>query len=178
MMRFQRLTSADDALFEEAFALYGVGFPEHERRDGEKQRALMANPLYHFDAIMDGGTFAGIMLYWLFPRYAYIEHFAIHPDRRGKSLGSGSLRLFCRRHEPVILEIDPPVDAVSVRRESFYKRLGFAANSFDHAHPAYRRSFPPHRLVVMSHPRSLTEGEYGRFAGDLAAVVMADAESA
>lgn len=174
-MHFQRLTSDGDVLFDTAFTLYTASFPEHERRIREKQCALMANPRYHFDAIMREDAFAGIALYWTFPGYAYIEHFAVHPNIRGQSVGSECLRLFCGRHESVVLEIDPPVDPVSTRREAFYKNLRFLTNPRPHAHPAYRAAFAPHSLVVMSHPRRLSEAEYARFADDLRRVVMADA---
>lgn len=176
-MHFERLTSDRDGLFEQAFSLYEASFPKHEQRVLEKQRALMPDPLYHFDAIVDDGVFAGIVLYWAFRGYCYIEHFAVDAALRGRSIGSKSLSLFCAGHDLVVLEIDPPVDAVSVRREGFYQRLGFKQNPYPHAYPAYRRHFPPHELVVMSHPRPLAPQEYAQFAGDLCSVVMADAES-
>lgn len=175
-VHFQRLTSGDDGLFEKAFDLYTVSFPEHEQRFRANQCALMANTDYHFDAIMDGDSFAGIILYWEFPGYAYIEHFAIHPELRGRAFGSESLRLFGGGRDLVVLEIDPPDDPVSVRREAFYHKLGFRTNPFSHTHPRYRESFPPHRLVVLSSPRELTEKEYARFAEDLSGIVMADAQ--
>ncbi|MCD8139156.1 MAG: GNAT family N-acetyltransferase [Planctomycetaceae bacterium] len=175
-MHFTRLTSADDALFAQAFAVYETSFPLHEQRTLDKQQAIMARPAYYFDAIVEEGEFAGILLWWRFDGYAYVEHFAINTAFRGKSLGSRSLELFCADKALVILEIDPPVDPVSIRRESFYTRLGFCVNPYPHAHPSYRRQFPPHDLVVMSHDRPLEPEEYDAFSDDLAHRVMADAE--
>ncbi len=175
-MHFTRLTSSADTLFARAFELYETSFPVHEQRTLEKQRAIMAQPAYYFDVIVEDDDFAGILLWWRFDGYAYIEHFAINTAVRGKSLGSRSLEMFCADKALVILEIDPPVDPVATRRESFYTRLGFCANPYPHAHPAYRRQFPPHDLVVMSHDRPLEPEEYDSFADDLAHIVMADAE--
>ncbi|MCD8350647.1 MAG: GNAT family N-acetyltransferase [Planctomycetaceae bacterium] len=175
-MHFTRLTSADDTLFAPAFELYETSFPQHEQRTLDRQKAIMAQPDYYFDVIVEEGDFAGILLWWRFDGYAYIEHFAINTARRGRSLGSRSLAMFCADKALVVLEIDPPVDPVASRRESFYTRLGFCANPSPHAHPSYRREFPPHQLVVMSHPRPLEPEEYDCFADDLAHKVMADAE--
>lgn len=134
----------------------------------------MGNPLYHFDLVMDGDALAGILLSWHFAGYAYVEHFAINPELRGKSLGSKSLEAFCAMHDLVILEIDPPIDPVAVRREVFYQKLGFHSNPYPHRHPPYRPGVTPHELVVMSHARAVTREEYGQFADDLANIVMAD----
>lgn len=176
-MTFQRLTSDTGELFDRAFAVYRTSFPEFEQRSPEKQRVLMRNPAYHLDLVLEGEeeAFAGLLAYWEFPGYAYIEHFAIHPDFRGKSLGSAVLGEFCAGRERVILEIDPPEDDVSIRRENFYKKLGFVSNPYPHRHPAYQKRFPPHRLVTMSHPRGMSPAEYNRFADDLQNVVMSDA---
>lgn len=173
-IHFQTLTSGTDDLFESAFALYSVSFPEHEQRSIEKQCALMGNQLYHFDAIIADGVFAGIILYWTFDSYTYVEHFAIHPDLRGQAVGSKSMRAFCRNHNSVILEIDPPTDPLSIRRQEFYQKLGFRTNSHSHEHPAYKKAFSPHPLTVMSYPRELPKKEYRKFSNDLAAVVMGD----
>ncbi len=174
-MMFQRLTSDMGELFDQAFALYRTSFPEFEQRSLEKQRVLMHNTAYHLDLVLEDSVFAGLLAYWEFPGYAYIEHFAIHPDFRGKSLGSAVLREFCAERELVILEIDPPTDAISIRRENFYKKLGFVSNPYAHHHPAYQKRFTPHTLVAMSHPRELAQAEYDRFVDELKNVVMSDA---
>lgn len=176
-MEFRRLLSADAPLFAAAAALYEISFPEHEKRLPEKQRAVMTNPRYHFDVILEDNVFAGILLYWEGASYTYIEHFAIEKSLRGKALGSGSLEAFCENHGLVVLEIDPPVTEIAIRREGFYGRLGFKRNGYAHAHPAYRKKFPPHELVVMSCPRTLAEEEYRLFRSELAEVVMGDAET-
>jgi len=173
-MEFRRLISARDPLFTPAFALYEESFPKYEQRLPDKQKAVMTDPLYHFDIITDNGVFMGILLYWNISRYVYIEHFAIHPSVRGKALGSRSLEAFFENHPAVILEIDPPENEVSIRREYFYQRLGFQRNSYAHTHPPYRKQFEPHRLVVMSYPKLMTESEYLLFRQELSEIVMRD----
>ena len=70
----------------------------------------------------------------------------------------------CRKVGRVILEIDPPVDDISIRRLHFYERLGFVANPYRYIHPSFRKPFTPHRLVLMSYPGAITYEEARSFA--------------
>ena len=72
-----------------------------------------------------------------------------------------------------ILEIDTPVDEVSIHRKAFYERAGYKANEFEHIHPPYHEEYPGHRLVVMSYPQQLTKAGYYSFNQYLSAAVMA-----
>ena len=157
-------------------ALYAASFPGHEQRMPASQRRIMAHGQYHFGILHDGEGFAGLALYWDAGAYLYIEHLCIAPERRGQGLGTAALGLLAETGKPVILEIDPPVDAVSRRRQMFYERAGFTANPYPHIHPPYRPENPGHALVTMSRPRPLTEREYAAFAAYLAGTVMEDCQ--
>ena len=142
-MEFYRITSESEALFRPLYAMYQKSFPLHEQRLPRHQVEALADPAYHFEAIIENGQLAGLIGYWLTEAFAYIEHFAVSPELRGRALGSGALEEFGRRHSLVILEIDPPEDELSIRRERFYRRLGFQSNDYPHLHPAYRDNFEP-----------------------------------
>ena len=74
----------------------------------------------------------------------------------GRPQGDGSRLL--------LLEIDPPQDEVSRRRERFYLSNGMCPNyDYDHVHPSFRPTTDPHRLFLMSYPRPLTEAEFRAF---------------
>ena len=75
-----------------------------------------------------------------------------------------ALALLGGRGKTVILEIDPPVDDISIRRLHFYERLGFVANPYQYIHPSFRKPFTPHRLVLMSYPGAITYEEARSFA--------------
>ena len=79
-------------------------------------------------------------------------------------MGSKALAAFCERVGSVILEIDPPVDEISIRRLRFYRRLGFVENPHEYLHPSFREPFVTHKLVLMRYPRPLDDGEARRFA--------------
>jgi hypothetical protein len=75
-------------------------------------------------------------------------------------------------HNLVILEIDPPVDSISIRRKDFYLRLGFHENKYQHYHPAYRKQNAPHELVILSYPRNISDMEYTKFNEYLKKTIM------
>lgn len=78
--------------------------------------------------------------------------------------------------KPVILEIDPAVGDISCRRQAFYVRNGFFVNPHAHVHPPYRPGHSGHALVLLSHPRPLTDAQYAAFAAYLGDVVMRDCQ--
>ena len=173
-MHFIQLNDPADPRFDGAFALYEISFPLHERRTRAPQAARLSHPEYRFTLLYEGEAFQGILLYWEGPGFRYVEHFAICPELRGRGAGAQALSELCGQGVPVILEIDPPVDEISIRRQHFYERCGFSQNSFPHVHPPYRKGFQDHPLVVMSAPGGLSQETYDRFARYLQNTVMSD----
>ena len=171
-MHFLRLTNSRDAYFAEAMALYAISFPHHEQRQDDSQRAIMSHPEYHFTVILEGEDFVGDILWWETEDFCYVEHFCILPALRGRRYGQQALELLGQRGKTVILEIDPPVDEVSLRRRGFYQRCGFVENSFPHIHPPYHQGNQGHALVVLSSPCALTATEYDAFKAYLDDTVM------
>ena len=173
-MEFLDLTHPGDPRFDTAFQLYESSFPLHERRTRSAQAARLSHPEYRFTLVYEQAQFQGILLYWEGPGFRYVEHFAISPQLRGTGVGSRVLEKLLGQGVPVILEIDPPVDEISIRRKGFYLRCGFVENPYPHIHPPYRARFSGHPLVVLSAPEQLTQEEYSRFSEYLAQVVMSD----
>ena len=171
-MRFERVTSTQHSRYGEALALYGSSFPFHEQRQARSQAEILGNEAYAFNLIYDGGAFVGLLLCWETKTFIYVEHFCILPSMRNKKYGQKALELLERKGKTVILEIDPPVDALSLRRRAFYERAGFVENPYAHTHPAYHANYPGHALVVMSCPAPLTEAAYQEFFTYLKTVVM------
>ena len=149
-MRIERMTTREQPLYERAMELYRGSFPPHELREEPSQQKILNDPAYHFDLLFDGGQFVGEVLYWEIAGFFYIEHFCILPELRNRHYGQAALELL--HSTPLILEIDPPVDAISIRRKGFYERCGFVPNPYRHIHPPYHRGNSGHELVVMSYP--------------------------
>ena len=116
--------------------------------------------LWHYNASFGEARFRGDIPQLEAGEYTYL---AVSPRLRGQNMGSKALAAFCQGRR-VILEIDPPEDEISVRRQHFYQRLGFVANPYAYIHPSFRRPFHPHRLVLMSYPEALTYEEARGFA--------------
>lgn len=173
-MKLEQVTSTCHPMYRRALELYGAGFPLHEQRLPGPQARILADPDYHFSLIDRGDGFAGIILFWEAETFLYVEHFCIAPEMRNQGLGAQALRLLRQRGKPVILEIDPPEDEISVRRQGFYRRCGFAENPYPHVHPPYRPGYSGHRLAVMSCPAALSRAEYDAFYAYLTGRVMAE----
>ena len=163
-LTFGRCRDASGPLMDAAMALYRRSFPAHELRLWTDQQAAMNDPLYHFDlCLLDGAL--------------YVEHFCVEPSMRGHGLGTLILAELAKKSRPIILEIDPLTDDVAIRRKGFYERCGYVANGFAHIHPPYQAANHGHALIVMSHPRALSQAEFDTFTVDLREKVMAYSES-
>lgn len=171
-MRFERLTTTDHGMYTEAMELYKASFPFHEQREAASQADIINNGDYQFNLIYDGNKFIGLILCWETVHFIYVEHFCVLPAERNKKYGQKALELLGRKGKPVILEIDPPIDELSTRRKAFYERVGYAANRYEHVHPAYHKDCPGHPLIVMSYPEGISKDQYSEFAQYLKTVVM------
>lgn len=173
-MHLLRLTSTEHPVYSRAIELYRQSFPLHEQREEAAQQAALRCEDYHFDCILNqAGRLIGILLYWQAPSFWYVEHFCIDPGLRGHGYGRQALQLFLSDKQPVLLEIDPPVDDLSARRKAFYERAGLLENPYAHLHPPYRAGNKPHALVLLSYPQAVTLSEYQAFCVYLANRVMA-----
>ena len=172
-MEWERITDTQHPRYAEAMRLYADSFPLHEQREAASEAEILKNPAYHFDVVCDGGAFVGEILSWEFGALRYVEHFCVLPAMRSR--GYGQKILSARQDRLLLLEIDPPVDAVSRRRKGFYERCGLTENPYPHIHPPYHAGNEGHPLVIMSSPRVLTPKEYEAFRTALRDTVMAHA---
>lgn len=129
-------------------------FPENERRDNPEQRLNTdEHPLFHCDLICteDNNEPIGLITYWDFDRYLYIEHLAIDPQQRSKGYGRVVLGKFITHHNlPIVLEVEHPNDEQSRRRISFYENCNLKLWQCDYLQPPYRKDddFLPLYLMV------------------------------
>ena len=173
-MYFERLNTSDNKKFDDALELYKISFPPHEQRELHSQTEILKDSDYHFNLIYNDDRFVGIILCWETEKFIYVEHFCILPSMRNHSYGTKALELLKHEKKVVILEIDMPVDGVSVKRKAFYERNEFTANNFEHIHPPYHAGNNGHGLMVMSYPRKLGAEEYNDFFDYLKNRVMGD----
>ncbi|ELC8442467.1 GNAT family N-acetyltransferase [Clostridium perfringens] len=170
-MKFIRINSNNEC-FNKAMEIYKVSFPIFEQRTMEDQIKALEDEDYHFNVIYDGDKMVGILLYWDMNGYKYIEHFAIDSSLRGKNYGSRVLKEFCKNNKNVILEIDPPIDEISIKRLNFYSKLGFKLQDFNHIHPSYRKECKSHSLKIMTFNENISKEDYDNFNNLLKKNVM------
>lgn len=173
MITLVRLASPEDGRLESALSLYQSSFPHHEQRARESQIKILSDEAYHFDLVYDEASWAGVILYWETQDFIYVEHFCILPDLRNHNYGQRTLSLLHQRGKPVILEIDPPIDELSIRRSAFYQRAGYRLNPYMHVHPPYHSDLAGHALKIMSQPDMLSQMDYDKFRLYLENHVMA-----
>ena len=173
-MYFERITDSQHPMYAAAIALYQKGFPLHEQREALSQERILRLPDYHFTLSYDKKVFVGLVLYWETETFLYVEHFCILPELRNRHYGQHILTELSKQGKAIILEIDLPVDEISVRRKGFYERCGFAENPYPHVHPPYHKGNHGHALVVMSCPEKITPEEYAAFDMYLRGETMRD----
>ncbi len=129
-------------------------FPEDERRDLDLQRRNVdENSLMRCCVLLDSDMPCGLLTYWDFGDFCYIEHFATDSSVRNRGIGAKAMNCFlsmiCR---PVVLEVEiPGDDAMAIRRIGFYSRLGYELwDSQPYIQPPYRPGGNPLPMHIMS----------------------------
>lgn len=159
-MNFQDLSSEKQ---KELWTIYETSFPTHERRPLKDHVAALKDKRFHAQAVMDRQQITALLFYWDLPGMCYIEHFAVCPSLRGQNYGSRILKKFCELKKNIILEIEPPEDEITKKREHFYHRLGFRSTPFSYTHPGYRSTAYAHQLVLLSYPMGIDAKTFQAF---------------
>ncbi len=134
-------------------SLLVTSFPLEEYRELAQWRAYTdTNERFHNQVILDGDIPVGLISYWYFDTFCYVEHFAIAPNQRNGGYGKSVLQqLFAQLPLlPVVLEVELPVGELETRRIGFYERQAFTLWDFPYQQPPYRPGgeYLPMRLMV------------------------------
>lgn len=163
MMRLTRIGS-EDVHYGFVEELLHTAFPENERRNDDKQRWNADHETrFHCLLVMtDHRKPAGVLTYWEFDTFIYIEHLATAPHLRGQGIGREIVCTFLKEHtpKPVVLEVEIPLDETSSRRIGFYKRCGLELWECDYRQPPYRSSDGWLPMYLMASPGLSPEKEY------------------
>lgn len=128
-------------------------FPKEERRPDVMQRHnTLYNDKFHTLLIREDDKYVGLLSYWDFNDFRYIEHFAVDARHRGSGIGANALKLFIKRgSSPVVLEVEPEGSTqMASRRIEFYRRNGFELWRTPYVQPPYRPCSLPLPLSLMS----------------------------
>ncbi len=153
-----------ESLFGEVWRLLEQSFPSNERWDYAGFLGEYANPEFN-SLIYCPDKLGGVLNYWDFGEFIYVEHFAVSPELRGQGTGAALMEELRRRAggRPLALEAEPPEDSpIAARRIGFYNRIGFVQNPYEYIQPAMGENEQPLPLVIMSSPEIFTEDEFTR----------------
>lgn len=148
---------------DQARKLYLSAFPQEERRPVEQWLHLhQANASFHILVIKSEDAFAGILTYWDFDKFVYIEHFATDVALRGRGLGQGALHSFIKgtKYRPIVLEVELPQTSLAKRRIGFYERVGFSVIEKLYRQPPYPGQTDSLPLLIMSTDASYVNEHY------------------
>lgn len=154
-----RMTSPLHPYTDAWWALYESAFPASERRCWAVHAEALRDTLFHCLYLADDSGFVGLLTYWQLAEVVYVEHLAIVPELRGGGYGHAALELLT---SPVILEIEPVVDALTARRLAFYRSCGFVELPTPHVQLAYQVGQPDIPLLLLSRP-FMDEATVARF---------------
>jgi len=128
----------NDQLWQPFIGLYCSAFPENERRDINRLAEMTStSKMMHVNAIMQNQLFVGLLVYWSFDSFNYLEHFAILPTHRGKGLGTAAIKELTTEKQFWLLEVEPDETELTHRRIQFYNRNGFQVLDRTYIQPAY-----------------------------------------
>ena len=132
-----KTTTSEEYRFVEK--LLTASFPADEYRPLEEQRRNVESiDMFHMNILFAGEESAGLLSYWQFEEFVYVEHFAVLPTLRGKGYGCEAISGLIKEKGRIVLEVELPTDDLSRRRITFYTRCGLTLSPEEYIQPAYR----------------------------------------
>ncbi|MEN6322035.1 MAG: GNAT family N-acetyltransferase [Proteiniphilum sp.] len=162
-MEFLLIREPDNESWKRIWELYEESFPLAERRKADDHLRACGDDRFFPLSAWEGGELIGLMFFWEWDSYRYLEHLAINPEMRGQGYGSQLLRHLRDSAHSIILEIDPLSNELSVRRLQFYERSGYTLTPYRFVHLPYRLDAKAQELLILSYPRMITKEQHNDF---------------
>ena len=154
-INFERINSSSDMVSLEFIrTLFEEAFPPDERRAFDRLLSLTdTEKAFRLYRLSVGNRAVGMLSFWEWDDWLYVEHFAFERSQRGGGYGGRTLEhLIGVKQRPIVLEVEMPEDETSIRRIHFYERLGFRLwSAFSYIQPPYDASKRPLELRLMVH---------------------------
>jgi GNAT superfamily N-acetyltransferase len=152
-MQLKQIHTADTVHFSFVEKLLTESFPANEYRPLENFKFYTDHiPPFHNNIIFEKEKLIGLITYWDFSGFCYIEHFAIDKSLRGRGYGAYSLFLLKKLlNVPLVLEVELPINDIGRRRIQFYLRQGFKTRNNYYTQPPYRPTDRSCPMLLMSY---------------------------
>ena len=170
---FESVTSMDSSLFLDVNRILEKSFIPDERR--EYTPSLFLHSKFKLQAMMFEDNCVGMLSFWEFRDYIFIEHIAIDDEYRNKGLGGKVLKNFFSAYSSylILMEAELPVTDFAKRRLDFYVRIGMQKNVYDYMQPAYSVIKSPVPMIIVSYPHKLSELEFEKIKKEIYVEVYA-----
>ncbi len=162
-MEFKIIKQQDSKRWDMVWNLYENSFPEAERRKIEDHIRASEDEHFYPLSIWDNNQLIGLAFYWQWNNYRYIEYLAVSPELHGHGHGSQIIKHIRDSEHTIILEIDPLINELSVRRLQFYERAGFTLTPYRFMHLPYRIDGASQELLILSYPQMITKEQHTDF---------------
>lgn len=162
-MKFQIIDRKNSEKWDKVWQLYESSFPIAERRKIDDHLRATKNRHFYPMSVWEDEELLGIAFYWEWNNYRYVEYLAVPDKLHGKGYGSQIIKKIRESDHIIILEIDPLINELSVRRLQFYERAGFTLTPFRFMHLPYRIDGVSQELLILSYPRMITKEEHQDF---------------
>lgn len=149
--------------FQQAWAIYEECFPVDGRRPLSSHLDTQSDLRYTFSPLFgENRTVVGILGFWRFDEFTFIEHIGVSSACRGSGIGTSTVKqLQDAAHLPLILETErPEMNIQAPRRIRWYESLGFHSNRQDYYQPAYAVHQNPVPSRIMSYPHMLSSKDF------------------
>ena len=84
VMRLKQLHSQSDPEFQETWLIYESSFPPDERQSKGAQKKRFGVRGYSWSAAVEGGQVIGMLEFWNFSGFSFVDHIAIADSHRNR----------------------------------------------------------------------------------------------
>lgn len=155
MVSIKKISLENKSDLEFVEKLYIESFPQEERRSVIKMHRLIVDESrFHFNVITDESDIRiGLITYWVFDSFIYVEHFALSSECRNRGYGKEALSALIESVKlPIVVEIELPSSSdFAKKRLGFYERLNFVRWDFSYQQPPYEEGFNPVPMLLLTY---------------------------
>ncbi len=128
-------------LSKQTWILYEKSFSEEEKRPFNMYlKAIEDNRFFPYIYTSKQKELLALCFYWDFINFKYLEYLAVNPKYRSKGIGSQIIKELVVSEQPVILEIEPPIDKISKKRLMFYENNNFKQTGYSFKQLKYKKN--------------------------------------
>ena len=109
----------------------------------------MDHEAYRLNAVTEKESVVGLVAWWDFESFIFLEHIAVREDLRSSGIGSEILSKVKEINEqPVVLESDLPTDDDSTKRIDYIGRP--RVDYIEHREESHDSVTSPNHIIIMS----------------------------